>query len=302
MLRRLRAFFDARGVLEVETPVLSKAATTDPALVSLHTRLGGASSNPFFLHTSPELPMKRLLAAGVGPIYQVCKVFRDGERGRLHHPEFSLLEWYRPGWALDQLMDEVAELVRSLLDQPGLPAEQLRYRDLFLHRLGIDPLEAAAAELERLARDRLITGADDLHLDRDGWLDLLLTHCLETELGRGQMSFLRDYPPSQAALARISGDPPTAERFELYLNGVEIANGFLELTDADEQRARFLADQRKRAERGLTPVPVDQHLLSALAAGLPACSGVALGLDRLLMQAIGVDQIDAVLAFPIERA
>jgi lysyl-tRNA synthetase class 2 len=302
MLRRLRAFFDARGALEVETPVLSQAATTDPALASLQTRLADTSTNRFFLHTSPEFPMKRLLAAGSGPIYQVCKVFRDAERGRLHHPEFSLLEWYRPGWGLEQLMEEVADLVRSLLDRPELPVEQLRYRDLFDQRLGIDPWKATAVDLQRLAQGRRLPGADDLELDRDGWLDLLLTHCLEPDLGRGRMSFLRDYPPSQAALARISGNPPVAERFELYLDGVEIANGFFELTDAVEHRERFLADQRKRAGLGLPHVPIDEHLLAALAAGLPACSGVAMGLDRLLMQAIGVDRIDAVLAFPIERA
>ena len=302
MLRRLRRFFDARGVLEVETPILSQAATTDPALVSIRTRLEGPPASPFFLHTSPEFPMKRLLAAGSGPIYQVCKVFRDAERGRLHHPEFSLLEWYRPGWDLEQLIEEVADLVRSLLDQPGLPVEQSRYRDLFGQRLGVDPWVATAAELQRLALERLIPGAEVLELDRDGWLDLLLAQCLESDLGRGRMSFLRDYPPSQAALARISGDPPVAERFELYLDGIEIANGFFELTDVVEQRERFLADQRKRAAVGLPPAPIDEHLLAALAAGLPACSGVALGLDRLLMRAIGVDRIDAVLAFPIERA
>lgn len=302
MLTRLRAFFDDGDVLEVETPVLSRAATTDPALTSLQTQLDGAPPYTCYLHTSPEHPMKRLLAAGSGPIYQVCKVFRDAERGRRHHPEFTLLEWYRPGWDLDQLMGEVAELVRVLLDRPELPTESLRYRALFLDRLGIDPWCAPPGELCAQARDRRIPGADTLELDRDGWLDLLLTHCLEPELGRDCISFLRDYPPSQAALAQISGDPPVAERFELYLHGVEIANGFHELTDAAEQRARFLADQRRRVALGLPPVPVDENLLAALDAGMPSCSGVALGLDRVLMHLCGVDHIDAVLAFPIERA
>ncbi len=302
MLRRLRVFFDHRGLLEVETPALSRAAGTDPALASLRADLGGAAAGTHYLHTSPEFPMKRLLAAGSGPIFQVCKVFRDGERGRLHHPEFTLLEWYRPGWDIEQLMDEVADLVRLLLDRPDLPAEELRYRALFRERLGIDPWTATPNHLRRQARDRQIPGAETLDLDHDGWLDLLLTHCLEADLGREGISFLRDYPPSQAALARIGGDPPVAERFELYLNGIEIANGFHELTDAVEQRERFLADQRRRADLGLPHAPLDEHLLAALTAGMPASSGVALGLDRLLMQVLGVDRIDAVLAFPIERA
>lgn len=312
LLRALRGFFAERGVLEVETPILSRAAATDPALSSLHTDcwLDGARAETLYLHTSPEFPMKRLLAAGSGPIYQVCKVFRAGERGRRHHPEFSLLEWYRPGWSLEDLMDEVADLVRCLLQRPDLPSTRLTYRALFETRLGIDPwaLDAAALAAQAQALG-LVDSADRLALDRDGWLDLLLTQCLEPTLGRDAVSarsdltFLCDYPPSQAALARIRPGPvPVAARFELYLDGLELANGFEELTDAAEQQQRFTADLGARAHAGQPQVPLDTRFLAALAAGLPACAGVALGLDRLLMLATGAAHIDAVLAFPVERA
>ena len=299
----IRRFFAARGVLEVETPIASRAAVTDPALESLVTHWHGPGGGPLYLHTSPEFPMKRLLAAGSGPIYQICKVFRDGERGRRHHPEFSLLEWYRPGWDACALMDEVAELVREALGAPGLAAERIPYRALFLGRLGIDPWAAGPETLRRLAIEQAVPGAADLALDRDGWLDLLLTQRIEPQLGRGCLTFVTDYPPSQAALARIRPGPiPVAERFELYLEGVELANGFQELTDAAAQRARFAADLAERRARGLPEPPLDEALIAALTAGMPETAGVALGLDRLLMARLRADHIDAVLAFPVERA
>lgn len=305
LLAGIRAFFADRGVLEVETPIASRAAATDPAIEGLRTRCsapGGAWD--LFLHTSPEFPMKRLLAAGVGPIYQICKVFRDGERGRLHHPEFSLLEWYRPGWDYGELMDEVADLVRRALAQPDMAQERLAYRDLFRDRIGIDPWSADLGSLRETALGLGISGAESLVLDLDGWLDLLLTHVLEPHLGRGRLTFLCDYPPSQAALARVraAGAVRAAERFELYLEGVELANGFQELTDPAAQGARFRADLAERRDRGQPLAPVDGAFLAALAAGMPEGSGVALGLDRLLMARVGARHIDEVLAFPIERA
>ncbi|MBK1721994.1 EF-P lysine aminoacylase EpmA [Thiocystis violacea] len=306
LLGRVRAFFAAAGVLEVETPLLSQAAVTDPALASLMTRVslpGFGADRPLYLHTSPELAMKRLLAAGAGPIYQICKVFRDEERGRLHHPEFSLLEWYRPGWDDHRLMDEVAAVVRAALDRPEMRVERITYRQLFIEGLELDPWHTDERELAVAARKAGIADADRLVLDKDGWLDLLLTHCLQAGLGRDGMTFLHDYPPSQAALARIrSGDVPAAARFELYIQGIELANGFHELSDADEQRKRFLSDLDERQRLGRSRPPMDERFLAALEAGLPDCAGVALGLDRLLMLATGVDHIDAVLAFPIERA
>lgn len=303
MLGRIRGFFADRGVMEVETPVASRATTSDPTIRSLRTGWSGTGEEPqtLYLHTSPELPMKRLLTAGSGPIYQICKVFRDGERGRVHHPEFSLLEWYRPGLGYRELMTEVADLVRYLLDRPELAVESISYRELFRTRLGLDPLRADLPSLQRAAED--IPGAADLELGRDGWLDLLLSHRLEAGLGRGCLTFVYDYPPSQAALARIRADvDPVAERFELYLEGMELANGFQELNDAVEQRRRFAADLQQRAAVGVVCRPVDDAFLSALEAGMPETSGVALGLDRLLMVATGRRHIDEVLAFPVERA
>lgn len=313
MLARIRAFFAAAGVMEVETPILSHAGATDPALASLslsggRSGVGSGADRTLFLQTSPEFPMKRLLASGSGPIYQICKVFRGEERGRRHHPEFSLLEWYRPGLDDGQLIDEVAELVRAVLQRPMLPMQRIRYRDLFREVLDLDPFTAPVQTLREAAITAGIPDADRLDLERDAWLDLLLTQCLEARLGRSGMSFLCDYPPSQAALARIrpGGDPPddqaVAERFELYIDGVELANGFHELTDAVEQGARFAHDRTERRRLGLTEIPHDTRLLAALQAGMPASSGVALGLDRLLMIAVGATHIDQVLAFPVERA
>ena len=314
MLACIRAFFADRAVLEVETPTLSRHAVTDPALQSLRIEPGGTGTARW-LHTSPEFPMKRLLAAGSGPIYQVCKVFRDDERGRRHHPEFTLLEWYRPGYTLHELMDEVAALVRCVLEhlghrpnqrpgqRPALAEERIGYRDLFRSRLGLDPWSAPLAARRTAAIGLGLPGAEQLDLDADGWLDLLLSHCLEPDLGRHGMTFIYDYPPSQAALARIRGGVfPAAERFELYGDGMELANGFQELTDAAEQRYRFEQDLEQRRGRHLTPVPMDTELLNALAAGMPETAGVALGLDRLLMVATGATDIDQVLAFPVERA
>lgn len=308
LLARVRAFFAARGVLEVETPLLSVAGSTDPALESLRTAYHGPglpAGQPLYLHTSPEFPMKRLLAAGSGPIYQVARVFRDGEAGGRHNPEFSLLEWYRPGWGIDRLMAEVEALVTGLYeDAAPLPASRrYPYRALFQEYLDLDPLAAGVAELRICAETAGIRPPGGMPADDpDPWRDLLLTHLIEPRLGPG-LVFLYDYPASQAALARLKpGEPAVAERFELYWDGLELANGFHELGDAAEQRARFEADHRKRATLGLPAVPLDERLLAALEQGLPDCSGVALGLDRLLMRLAGLARIDQVLAFNIDRA
>jgi len=305
LLSRARTFLAAAGVMEVETPIACRAATTDPALESLSTCwIGcGRASSPLYLHTSPELAMKRLLAAGSGPIYQICKVFRDRERGRVHHPEFTLLEWYRPGWGYRQLMDEVADLVCFALGRPGLATEMVTYRELFRQGLALDPWQAEPEKLRDCALAQGIAEADELQLEPEGWLDLLLSHCLEAGLGIGRLTFVCDYPPSQAALARVREEPfPVAERFELYLEGMELANGFQELTDPEEQRRRFRRDLERRRRAGATPPPADEAFLAALDAGLPEASGVGLGIDRLLMALTGSRHIDEVLAFPVERA
>jgi lysyl-tRNA synthetase class 2 len=310
ILAGIRRFFAERDVLEVETPVLSASATPDPALVSLATRYTGPlfpHGQKLYLQTSPEFPMKRLLAAGSGSIYQICKTFRDGEAGRLHNHEFTLLEWYRTGFDHHRLMDEVEALVTlALQGHVALAAsERLSYREAFLRYSGLDPHTATAGEFAGAARAHGIEPPAELltHHDTGIWRDLLLTHVVEPALGDGRLSFVYDYPAAQASLARVRpGTPPLAERFELYLNGVELANGFHELADSDEQRTRFGRQLHTRAAAGLPAVPLDEQLLSALAHGLPDCAGVALGIDRLVMLAAGAHSIADVIAFPLDRA
>jgi len=298
----VRRFFARRGVMEVETPLLSAATVTDPHLASLETRYAGPGApdgGRLFLQTSPEFAMKRLLAAGCGPIYQIGKAFRDGEAGGRHNPEFTLLEWYRPGFDHHALMDEVEALLAEVLATAA--AERCTYATLFEERLGVDPHAASAEALAAAARSAGLDPA--LGLDREGLLHLLMALALEPSLGRGRPTFVYDFPASQAALARVRpGPPPVAERFEAFVEGVELANGFNELGDPAEQRRRFAADLARRRELGLPEVPIDERLLEALAAGLPSCAGVALGVDRLVMLAAGASRLDEVLAFPIGRA
>lgn len=299
LLADIRGFFEMRGVLEVETPALSAAAATAPCLDSLAVDAPGGRR---YLHTSPEFPMKRLLAAGSGDIWQLARVFRGGERGARHNPEFSLLEWYRVGLDIRALAREVYECVAFAAPELALaPSRTVGYRDAFLEHAGIDPLVASADECAARARS---LGIDcDADLDRDGWLDLLLTHAVAPRFPRDRLTVLHGYPASQAALARLCDeDPRVAERFEVFYGELELANGFHELADADEQTARFEAENVARCAAGLPEMPVDRALLAALGAGLPDCSGVALGVDRLLMRIVGADDIRAVLAFPWDRA
>ena len=285
-LAAIRAFFAARGVLEVDTAQLRPCGVTDPQLVSLAASGG-------YLQTSPEYAMKILLSLGAGDIYQLAHVFRGEEQGRKHRREFMLLEWYRLGYDHLRLMDEVADLVRELL--PACRAWPLRrtpYAAAFRQHLGIDIDRMDDAALRALCTTRLPESAD-WQLSRDAMLDLLFTHYVEPELGRDTLEFLCDYPPSQAALARIIDGK--AARFELYINGLELCNGFWELSDAHEQRARFLADNRERAQLGLPEMPLDEAFLAALERGLPDSAGVALGVDRLLMLACGATHIDEVM-------
>ena len=310
LLAKLRTFFTGRNVLEVETPVLSQAAPTDPNVHSMQSRYIGPSAAqglPLYLHTSPEFPMKRLLAAGSGPIFQVCKVFRQGELGRLHNPEFTMVEWYRPEYSYRELMDEVEELAKVLLaDYLQLKtSEQLTYGEAFYRYAGgIDAYSATPMELMRCLRQFDITQIPaPIQQDRDALLDLLLTHVVEPRLGQQRLTFIYDYPASQAALARIrAGSPPVAERFEMYLQGMELANGFHELIDSAEQLNRFEHDLIRRSQNGSAQVPMDRRFLAALQYGLPDCSGVALGFDRLCMVALGATKIDEVLSFSLPHA
>jgi lysyl-tRNA synthetase class 2 len=309
LLARIRAFFAARDVLEVETPLLSAAAITDPHLASFATTYSGPGpryGQTLYLHTSPEFPMKRLLAAGSGCIYQIARVFRDGEAGRRHHPEFTLLEWYRIGFDHQRLMAEVAKLATALLSDrlPLAEPERLTYQEAFEQCLGLNPHRTTVAKLAICAERHDVPVPSGMPTDDvDPWLDLLLTQRIEPHLGQGRLCFLYDYPASQAALARLRpGDPPVGERFELYLHGVELANGFHELGDAVEQRRRFNVENVARQAQGLPVMPVDENLLAALEAGLPDCAGVALGVDRLIMLAAGKNALAEVVAFPFERA
>ncbi|UTF58620.1 EF-P lysine aminoacylase EpmA [Gilvimarinus sp. DA14] len=296
LYRQIREFFYARDVLEVDMPLLASHFVTDPFIQPIVADDAGRQR---FLQSSPEYAMKRLLAAYPRCIYSLNKVFRAGETSRRHNPEFTMLEWYRLGLDDRQLMAEVAELVQSL--QPGVPVHYMSYHQWFANSLGINPHTCELAEL-RLVGKALIE-IDDTGLTRDDWLDLLVTHKLEPELPPG-LTFIYDYPASQAALAKILPDKngtQVARRFEAFFNGMELANGYWELTDATEQRHRFSADQKRRRDLDLPEMAADPKLLAALAAGLPECAGVALGVDRLLMQITGTVDIAHTLAFASER-
>ncbi|WP_051038346.1 EF-P lysine aminoacylase EpmA [Vreelandella jeotgali] len=321
LMTRVRAFFAERNVLEVETPVLGQGGSTDVHLASLSSLAHTAAGRQrLWLRTSPEFHMKRLLAAGSGPIYQLAKSFRDGEVGRRHNIEFTMLEWYRPGMGLAALMEETAALIRKLLPESVLPDGQtpLRcyaYRELFYDQLEIDPFSVPLVRLRRLAEERgsMPEGALDDE-PRDTCLDLLMSFVIEPNLGwgdaeqgkapgekcQGKLVAVVDYPASQAALARRHVDAygdEVASRFELYFQGVELANGYDELTDAAEQQARFEADNAERRELGFDEVDVDMRLVAALDHGLPEGSGVALGLDRVIQLALGKYTLAEVMAF-----
>ncbi len=302
LLAGIRAFFARRDVLEVETPTLSAAATPDPHVPGL--RLDHPQNGARHLHTSPEFPMKRLLAAGLGSIYQLGRAYRADEAGRHHNPEFTLLEWYREGWGYHRLMGEVGELVTEALAGVGrsVTVTRITYREAFRLHAGIDPFREGAAQLEACARDHGIRlGA--VSMARDDWLDLLMAEVVSAGFVADGLTLVHDYPASQAALARIRPGPPAvAERFEAYWGKLELANGFQELTDADEQARRFRAEQAEREALGHEPVPVDHRFLAALEAGMPESAGVALGVDRLLMAMLDCQDIREVLAFPVDRA
>ncbi|HUG93916.1 MAG TPA: EF-P lysine aminoacylase EpmA [Planctomycetaceae bacterium] len=331
----LRRFFERHGYLEVETPILSHDVVVDAHLEPFVTRwdaAGGglaaagavAGGRELFLQTSPEFGMKRLLAAGATAIYQVTRGFRNGERGRLHNPEFTLIEWYRTGDTHHDQMDFAEELVASFfaeaerltayehqpeaptrdVDSLARPFSRITYDDAFAQFAGSRVLDPCASDLAALAARHGIAAPPGLAPDdRDGWLNLLLAELVEPRLGVERPTFLYDYPASQGALARLRPDDPrVAERFELYIQGVEICNGYHELLDADELRRRMGEQAELRRREGRRALPMENRLLEAMESGLPACSGVALGFDRLLMAAVGAGSLDEVTAFPIDRA
>jgi lysyl-tRNA synthetase class 2 len=320
-LAATRRFLDARGYFEVDVPLVSADRVIDPHLAPFaivpgdqihpadHSGPGQNRAAPtHHLQTSVEFGMKRLLAAGARAIYQLSHVFRAEERGPRHNPEFTMLEWYRVGDTHIEQMAETEALVAelfSLVGQPlPVPFGRLTYQQAFDRSLGIDPLRATVADLARVAAEQGVAVPESLDPhDRDGWLNLLLAFCVEQTLGVERPEFVCDYPASQAALARLRpGEPPVAERFELYLRGVELCNGYHELTSADELRARIEAESDRRAREGLPPLPVHNRLLDSMASGLPPCAGTALGFDRVLMLAVGAASLDEVIPFPWDRA
>ncbi|MGO3128393.1 MAG: EF-P lysine aminoacylase EpmA [Luteimonas sp.] len=302
----LRTFFAERGVPEVETPMLSQAGNTDPNVASFRTEFGGhvsAGPRTRWMRTSPEFPLKRLLAAGFGDCYELGRVFRDGEAGGRHNPEFTMLEWYRVGWNPHQLADETVALVQGALALVDRRAEvvQTTYRALYLDALGLDPMTAPEAALQAALGEVQI---DPEGLTRDDWLDLLMTHRIQPANPADRILVVHDYPASQCMLARIAerDGMPVAERFELYLGALELANGYHELADAAEQRARFERDHAVRGSRGDAMPAIDEALLGALDSGFPDCAGVALGVDRLMMAMLGTGRIADVVAFDFARA
>ncbi len=305
LIGEVRAFFAERGVWEVETPVLGHGGSTDVHLASLSCEATTpAGRERLWLQTSPEFHMKRLLAAGSGPIFQIARSFRDGEVGRRHNLEFSMLEWYRPGLDLDGLIEETVALIRRILPGDPGPVRRRRYRELFRETLALDPFSEPLEALRRLAEGK--GGLDMAEASRDDCLDLLISLEIEPHLGRDGIDVVVDYPASQVALARRHRDAEdgqwVASRFEVYRDGLELANGYDELTDAEEQRTRFIEDNAARRAQGLPEVDVDERLLAALEAGMPAGSGVALGFDRLIQLALGKPSVAEVMAFATPRA
>ena len=305
-MKNIRAFFDARDVVEVETPLISHYSTTDPHLDSLRTRF---REQDCYLNTSPEYAMKRLLAQWQLPIFQICKAFRDDELGPDHNPEFTMLEWYRPGYDMTQLMDEVAELVRALLGQSeiDLVFEYLSYQQAFENVTGFDPHQVTAEQCFQYSVDNHVeipqglTAADDVN----DWLDWLLIQLVLPAFKSDGFTFLYDYPAAQCALAKLETGPgrtSVAKRFELFFGEVELANGFYELTDADEQLKRFQRENQEREYAGKEVSCIDKNFIEALNSGLPDCSGVAIGLDRFLMVSTGAASIEQVLSFAWERS
>lgn len=298
IIAELRAFFSERNVLEVDTPLLCRVTATDPHLSSIRVPLDNHEIG--FLQTSPEFPMKRLLASGIGSIYSLAKVFRGDESGRYHNLEFTMLEWYRIGFNHHQLMDEMDELFLRILNSEK--AIRVTYRDLFRQFLNIDPFTASLSELQNATQNNNIN-APNLGDDHDTWLQLLMSHLIEPQLGMTQPHFIYNFPGSQAALAKIRNEDghPVGERFEVYIQGIEMANGYHELTDDKEQRHRINADNSQRKKMHLPELPIDENLLAALAHGMPECAGVALGVDRLIMLATNANHINEVISFSFDR-
>ncbi|MCK4492600.1 MAG: EF-P lysine aminoacylase GenX [Methylococcales bacterium] len=307
MLATIRQFFADKKVLEVETPLLCQATGTDPQVDFFKSLYHYPPKNKtLYLQTSPEFAMKRLLASGCGSIYQICKAFRNGEQGYYHNPEFTLLEWYRVDFDLAQLMDEVGILIAQLLSATvaikGI--KKIRYSDLFFQKTGLNALTFCLKSYQDYAQAHDIAEAIALcENDHNLWCDYIFSFKIQPNLEADYLYLIYHYPASQASLARINVDNPTvADRFEVFINGIELGNGFFELADEAEQQQRFDKEIQTRVRQKQPKVQKDQRFLAALNHGLPDCCGVAVGIDRLLMLLSGSNDIESVLAFPIDRA
>ena len=306
----IRQFFTSRQVLEVQTPLLSQAGNTDTFLQSVAAHVTYQDRpRTYYLHTSPEFAMKRLLASWQVPIYQICPVFRDNEIGVRHNIEFTMLEWYQPNYSLDDMAGELNDLLTALYGHP-MVMSHYRYVDAFMDFVGIHPLTASLSALQAVAEDRGLIGfdfndADDSEANRrQSWLDLLFSHAVEPNLGHDLPTLIIEYPPATAALAKTALDKEgnkIAKRFELYINGIEIANAYDELADGPALRARFEQDNQLRHRHGLPKMPIDEHLVAASDDLIP-CSGIAVGVDRLLMVITGAKTLEEVIAFPSGQA
>jgi lysyl-tRNA synthetase class 2 len=302
MLNRARAFFEERNILEVDTPMLSRFAVSDPHIESIEVALQLDPGKAWFLQTSPEYCMKRLLSAGYPDIYEICKVFRDAEAGRYHQPEFTMVEWYRLDFGLNDIMQDTLEFITTLVDAKRFDKAPmlLSHAEAFSEFAGID---SSTADIETLAA---AAAADDqlkesLGDRRDDWLDLILAEKISSKFPTDRLTALCHYPASQAALARICPDDASvADRFEVFAGDLELANGYVELVDAKEQSSRFAADQSARNEAGKPQRPIDRAFIAALASGLPTCAGVSVGFDRVHMLNEGADNIRQVLSFAFE--
>ncbi len=300
-------FFQEQGVLQVDTPAISQFANTDPSISSFTVQQQETSNKPhnFYLHTSPEFPMKRLLADGMGSIYQICKVFRAMESGRYHNPEFTMLEWYRIDLDHFELMTEIETLMASInIKYPFFDSvEKISYQHLFLNYLDINPINSTRTELQHYVEQNVTASIHNIeNFSHNDICDYLMSHLIQEQMPNKSLIFVYDYPATQASLAQLNTDKLTARRFEVFVSGIELANGFHELRDAQEQRNRFLNDQKIRSESNQSVYPIDENLIQALHAGLPNCAGVAFGLERLLMLLVNAKHINEVLTFPFERA
>ena len=310
LMSTIRQFFATHQVLEVQTPLLSQAGNTDTFLQSVAAQVTYQDKPcTYYLHTSPEFAMKRLLASWQVPIYQICSVFRDNEIGVRHNIEFTMLEWYQPNYSLDDMAAELGELLAALYGH-SVVMSHYRYVDAFMDFVGIHPLTASLDALQAVAEDKGLTGFDfnsDLANTEDGeadirqsWLDLLFSHAVEPNLGHDLPTLIIEYPPATAALAKTAVDKEgntVAKRFELYINGIEIANAYDELADGQALRERFERDNQLRKRHNLPQMPIDEHLLAASDALIP-CSGIAVGIDRLLMVITGANSLEDVISFP----